>query len=118
MNLKQGTAILFLVFKFIRQPLEDLREAGLFAAEPVREDTDKGIKAVRMETLVLDPQWIVKLGTRSEWSPWSECSVQYGGGERYRTRSCHMIDCFPLESEQCNTEACNPLPQVRGRFGF
>ena len=45
----------------IQLPLGDLGEAGLSAAEPVREDTDKEIDSVRMETLVLDHQWMAKL---------------------------------------------------------
>lgn len=48
----------------------------------------------------------------SDWSPWTSCSEECGGGTRLRSRTVtkdpqHGGGCYPLEeSEACNTDPC------------
>lgn len=51
-----------------------------------------------------------------EWSEWSECTAECGGGTRFRTRECaeSAVECETLEREDCNTDDCNPEPQLQG----
>ena len=53
----------------------------------------------------------------AEWSEWSECTESCGGGTRFRTRQCGeaSANCV-VDSEDCNTQDCDPEPQIRGAF--
>ena len=56
--------------------------------------------------LLVDGEW-------SSWSPWLQCDVLCGGGERYRVRSCDGIahggagcDGVERDTGPCNTHPC------------
>ena len=72
--------------------------------------------------------------TVTEWTPWSDCSVSCGGGQKERSRSCkeglfglnqednkcptYQNKAYEVEKTSCNTQYCPP--QLRGgpvRYG-
>jgi hypothetical protein len=52
----------------------------------------------------------------SEWSNWSDCSVECGGGVQHRTRVCEgradECDGPSRMSRNCNTHKCKGLCQL------
>jgi len=55
----------------------------------------------------------------TEWSQWSACSQQCGGGvtSRSRTISNRGSKCPPLsQNRTCNMDPCNPKPQTPTKF--
>lgn len=59
----------------------------------------------------------------SEWSDWSDCSKECGGGKETRTRTVLVQDAFGgkkcptlTESRECNTQSC-PVDCVVGEWG-
>ena len=52
-----------------------------------------------------------------EWSTWSECTKSCGGGTRFRVRMCGGSNCAS-QSQSCNTQDCDPEPNLRGKIGF
>ena len=52
-----------------------------------------------------------------EWSTWSECTKSCGGGTRFRVRMCGGSNCAS-QQESCNTQDCDPEPNLRGEIGF
>ncbi len=49
-----------------------------------------------------------------QWSSWSRCSAECGGGNRYRTRQCSTGSC-PTQRQACNTQDCQPEPELLGK---
>ena len=50
-----------------------------------------------------------------EWSSWSNCTSQCGGGSRYRVRNSESGSTdSQTEKQFCNTEDCVPEPKLRG----
>ena len=64
---------------------------------------------------MLDGEW-------SDWSEWDNCTLDCGGGNQTRTRTCtnpepqfNGTDCGADDSE---TQVCNDQPCPIGYFGF
>ena len=60
--------------------------------------------------------FVLSVTVTGEWSEWSECTAECGGGTRFRTRDCaeSADECDTLEREDCNTDDCDPEPELQG----
>ena len=57
-------------------------------------------------------------GGTDEWSEWSECTASCGGGTQFRTKQCQEDNAnCEVEEQECNTDDCNPEPELRGIRG-
>jgi len=121
-------------------PIQDC-EVGKWVSEPcsktcVREGEDPGYRSLYREVLLqpdnstLEGQLgmpcpaLVQTTTcaqvacpidcsMNEWSAWSRCSSDCGGGDQYRTRSVEQVGLYEglkcgstLEMQPCNVQAC------------
>ncbi len=74
-----------------------------------------GLFVVIVVVVVVIVAFVSFSGVPNQWSVWSDCNSDCGGGMRYRTMNCDSNNCT-TEKEECSSHDCQPEPELKGEL--